>query len=103
MASFTNEVQASAYNSKSHLASSIGVKGKKRKVVGNLISQQLTSRLDDTNKKGVALLQVYNPSRQTRHFILEYGYLFHKTASSAGFIHCHLRLVFRQRQAALKV
>jgi hypothetical protein len=38
------------------LASSIGVKRKKRKIAGNLTSQQLTSRFDDTNEKGVALL-----------------------------------------------
>jgi hypothetical protein len=57
------------------LASSNGVKGKKRKVARNLTSQQLTGRFNYTNKKGVALFQMYNSSRQTRHLILEYGYL----------------------------
>jgi hypothetical protein len=44
------------------LASSIGVKRKKKKVARNLTSQQLTSIFDDTDEKGVALLQMYNPS-----------------------------------------
>jgi hypothetical protein len=38
------------------LASSIGVKRKKKKVAGNLTSQQLTRRFDDTDEKGVTLL-----------------------------------------------
>jgi hypothetical protein len=47
------------------LASSIGVKRKKRKVAGNLTLQELTSRFDNTYEKGVALLQIYNSSHQT--------------------------------------
>jgi hypothetical protein len=81
----------------------MGVEKKKRKVAGKLTSQQLASRFDNTNEKGVALLQMYNSSRQTRYLILEYGYLLHKTVRFAGFIHSHLRLALRQRQAALKV
>jgi hypothetical protein len=38
------------------LASSIAVEKKKRKVARKFTSQQLTSRLDNTNKKGVAFL-----------------------------------------------
>jgi hypothetical protein len=34
----------------------MGIKRKKKKVAGNLTSQQLTSRFDDTNEKGIALL-----------------------------------------------
>jgi hypothetical protein len=38
------------------LSRSIGVKRKKKKVAGNLTSQQLTSRFNDTEEKGVTLL-----------------------------------------------
>jgi hypothetical protein len=75
----------------------------KRKIAGKLTSQQLASRLDNTNEKGVALLQMYNFSCQTQHLILEYGYLLHKTARFAGFTHSHLRLAFRQSQTAFKI
>jgi hypothetical protein len=103
MVSFIDEVQASTYNSKSHGPAALQQKKKKGKVAGKLISQQLTSRLDNTNEKGVALLQMYNFSDQTRRLILEYRYLLHKAARFAGFINSHLRLVFRQSQTAFEI
>jgi hypothetical protein len=78
-------------------------KKKKGKVAGKLTSQQLTSRLDNTNEKGVALLQMYNLSGQTRHLILEYRYLLHKAARFAGVINSHLRLAFSQTQTAFEI
>jgi hypothetical protein len=94
--SFIGEVQASTYSSKSHGPAALQQKKKKKeKIAGKLTSQQLASRLDNTNKKGVALLQMYNFCGQTRHLILEYGYLLHKAARFAGFINSHLRLAFR--------
>jgi hypothetical protein len=100
-ASFIGEVQASIYNSKSHGPAAL--QQKKRKIVEKLTSQQLASRLDNTNEKGVALLQMYNFCGQTRHLILEYGYLLHKAARFAGFINSHLRLAFRQIQTTFKI
>jgi hypothetical protein len=79
---------------------------KAKKKGGNcrkLISQQLASRLDNTNKKGATLLQMYNFYGQTQHLILEYGYLLHKAARFAGFINSHLRLAFRQSQTTFKI
>jgi hypothetical protein len=75
----------------------------KGKIAGKLTSQQLASRFDNTNEKRVALLQMYNFCGQTRHLILEYGYLLHKAAKFAGFINSHLRLAFRQSQMTFKI
>jgi hypothetical protein len=102
-ASFIGEVQASTYNSKSHGPAALQQKRKKGKIVGKLTSQQLVSRLDNTNEKGVTLLQMYNFCGQTRHLILEYGYLLHKATRFAGFINSHLCLTFRQSQMTFKI
>jgi hypothetical protein len=51
-ASFIGEVQASTYNSKSHGPAASQQKRKKKKrgkIAGKLTSQQLASRLDNTN------------------------------------------------------
>jgi hypothetical protein len=64
-ASFIGEVQARTYNSKSHGPSAFAAEKKKGKIVGKLTSQQFASRLDNTNEKGVALLQMYNFCGQT--------------------------------------
>jgi hypothetical protein len=84
-------------------ASSVAAKKKKGKIAGKLTSQQLASRLDNTNEKRVAFLQMNSFSGQTRHLILEYGYLLHKAARFAGFINSHLRLAFRQSQTTFKI
>jgi hypothetical protein len=68
----------------------------KRKAARNLTLQHLTDGLDNTNKKGVAFFEVYDFEHQTRHLILKYGYLFHKTARFAGLVHSKLRLAFHQ-------
>jgi hypothetical protein len=68
----------------------------KRKVARNLTSQQLTDRFNNTNKKRVAFFKMHNLGRQTRHFILKFGYLFHKAARFAGLVDSHLCLELHQ-------
>jgi hypothetical protein len=73
------------------------MKGKgKRKASRNLTSQHLADRLDNTNEKGVAFLEMHNFGHQTRHLILKYGYLFHEITRFAGLVHSKLRLAFHQ-------
>jgi hypothetical protein len=91
-----NEVQASACDNEKSLVANNEVKGKKKKVARNLTSQNLTDRFNNANKKGVAFFKMYNLGRQTRHFILEFGYLFHKAARLAGLVDSHLCLALHQ-------
>jgi hypothetical protein len=62
----------------------------------NLTSQHLANELNDTNKKGVAFLKMYDFGHQTRNFILKKGYLFHQAARLAGVVQSSFFLKLHQ-------